>query len=326
MQNGHHTPMLCSRLVELVRPGRCASRNQAEVRAALHLEVVWYEATWFRWHYPVAQQNWRDQHGSTWFNTSPMKWKSASLGAQLIMARCQHPPHRNQPFAESGHAQHRTRRRPLLKSRDGSCTSTKSTRIFDSKPGNRKTLTNISHIQPNQTKSHQIPIQPLVENLTAPKSLLPEWLPWKVIKRSRWSLGRFCLFMAWSRAWSVCPGMRISWQQHWQASSRIFFRIRAGAKCLAYAGHILMTINWHMTSRRMNISERRCRLYKFNQSIYIYKTNLYHDLWPVNKIEGKKQQMTRRMCPKIGNNNPFTQKPNHVPANFHDHKLKANSS
>ena len=80
MQNGHHTPMLCSRLVELVRPGRCASRNQAEVRAALHLEVVWYEATWVRWHYPVAQQNWRDQHGST-----PHELKiGIEMGAQLI--------------------------------------------------------------------------------------------------------------------------------------------------------------------------------------------------------------------------------------------------
>lgn len=53
------------RLIELVRPGRCASRNQAEVRAALDLEVVWYEATWeMALHGTTNAQKWinNDQH------------------------------------------------------------------------------------------------------------------------------------------------------------------------------------------------------------------------------------------------------------------------
>ena len=119
-QNGHHTPMLCSRLVELVRPGRCASRNQAEVRAALHLEVVWYEATWEM----ALPGSTTELEGSTWINTSWIEnrhrngcpvdiswsWQGANIHPTEI-SHLQNPVTHSTGLVDV-----------LKKSRDGSCT------------------------------------------------------------------------------------------------------------------------------------------------------------------------------------------------------------
>lgn len=55
------------------------------------------------------------------------------------------------------------------------CTSTKSTRIFDSKPGNRKTLTKSNQHQPHPTKSDQVQPdpRPTSSNHLLRTSLLP---------------------------------------------------------------------------------------------------------------------------------------------------------
>ena len=76
------------------------------------------------------------------------------------------------------------------------CRKVNKLQVIAANPQNKK-------IGTQQIKDH-----PTVTYIT--QSLLPEWLPWKVIRRSRCSVGRFFARIACNRAWSVWPGIRIS--------------------------------------------------------------------------------------------------------------------